>query len=65
MLKKLPHPSKRHLESLDKILLDLYKQYGLSDEDLQARADIASSVQSFLTESVPGMKERNENFVFS
>ena len=54
MLKKLPEPSKRHLDNLDRILTDICDQYGLSDQDLQERLDIANSVQAFLSESVPG-----------
>ena len=54
LLKKLSEPSKRHLESMNRILTDIYDQYGLSDQDLHERQVTTNFIQVFLSESIPG-----------
>ena len=47
-LTNLPRPSRHHLESLNKLLAEIQRDYGLSSDDLKARQDLADSVHSLL-----------------
>ena len=47
-LTNLPRPSRHHLESLNKLLEDVQRNYGLSTEDIKARQDLADSVHRLL-----------------
>ena len=47
-LNNLPRPSRHHLESLNRLLAEIERDYGLSSEDMKARQELADSVHSLL-----------------
>lgn len=55
MLKNLPLPSERHIQALDDLVERIYKEYGLTDEDMAKRQTVAEQIRSFLREYIPGV----------
>ncbi|XP_053395690.1 terminal uridylyltransferase 7-like [Mercenaria mercenaria] len=52
MLKNLPLPSERHVEALDGIVENIYKQHGLTDEELNYRQTVVNQIQDLLREKL-------------
>ncbi|KAK3609162.1 hypothetical protein CHS0354_011348 [Potamilus streckersoni] len=52
-LRKLPAPSLRHVQAMDKVVEEVFTTYGLSKADLTRRQNIVQEVQTFLNKTIP------------
>ncbi|KAL3870042.1 hypothetical protein ACJMK2_042659 [Sinanodonta woodiana] len=57
-LRKLPAPSLRHVQAMDKVVEDVFTTYGLSNADLTRRQNIVQEVQRFLNKTIPDVTLR-------
>jgi hypothetical protein len=53
-LKLLPQPGPVHLEVLNDLLSNINNEFGLSDDDIRQRADLAQKVNEFVSREIPG-----------
>jgi len=54
----LPRPNKHHLDSLNSLLLQVEKEHGLSQADLEMRKSVADNLHGLLNRHIPGCTVR-------
>ncbi|KAG8234492.1 hypothetical protein J437_LFUL014634 [Ladona fulva] len=53
-MKRIPAPTRAHIEALDKMVLDIVEKYGMVESEREVAVEVSEEVGTFVSENFPG-----------